>query len=1101
MQVLVALARHRGQVVSRGDLIDACWGGRAVGDDAINRCIQALRRLGENRGGFSILTVPRVGYRLDEGGGALAGALGAAAPAAGARSEERRHVTVLSCGLAREPGSAFDPEDWYAVTRDWRRTASEAAIRFGGYVEKARGERLFVYFSFPEAQEDAAMRAVRTGLAIAQAGRTGVSVRVAVHAGPVVVAHNDTGDIEMFGAAPDLAARVQDGAQPGAVLVTGPVHDVVAGLVAGEPLDALRLAEPGPPVRVYRVVSAGAPGGRGFAPREATPFVGRDDEARLLMSRWERTLDGEGQTVLVVGEPGIGKSRLVEEFKAGLQGGGHRAIACAGAPLFASTPFHAVTEILGQGLGWQDADTAADRFAGLERALALTDLKRDEVVPLIANLLGLAVPPNYSPLMLAPDQRRKRLLAALAAWVFAMAQDRPLLLVVEDLHWVDPSSLELLQALVEQGGAAPVMLLTTARPEFETRWPTRSHHTRITLAGLAARPMRALVDGLVARAGMPDAVSAAVVRRADGVPLFAEELTRLMLDGEGNRGPGPIDTGHIPATLLDSLAARLDRLGAGKDVAQLASVLGRTFSHDLLRAVSPLAEQDLQSGLARLAEAELIYVRGSAPEATYRFKHALIQDAAYATLLKVARRDLHAKVAQAIVARFGALAGAQPEVLARHWTEAGENGKAIASWTRAAAAAEARHAFVEAEDGYGRALAILSHEPETPARDQRELDLGLALVVVTTTTHGHRAPATVALGARNQVLAERGGFVGATTGMRALAFSQSLMAGDWVQAAARAEQMRDFADGLGPTAEPKGRRFALAMSHFTQFHVAYYRGALPDAEAQFQRWLAFHEGEDFDQRLTTTPALCNAAHVARHLGRADLARQRADKAGVWARETGVAYEVASAQALNALLRVFLRDVERAEALGAEAAATADEKGFLHIAGWARAALGWARAQRGAAREGADLIAAGIAGLGAVQGRVSLPLFLTLLAEARALDGAVDEAFAGFEEALHVNPEERVYRPHTLICRGELRARLRHGDLAEADFRDAIALSRTMGAAGYELRAATGLTRLLGGRGEISVARELLIPLLEVVPPGAETADVEDARTLVGALAC
>jgi class 3 adenylate cyclase/tetratricopeptide (TPR) repeat protein len=1102
MQVLVTLAGRRGQVVSRDDLIDACWGGRAVGDDAINRCIQALRRLGETRGGFSILTVPRVGYRLDEGGDAVAARDAIPPPAAGRRAatDERRHVTVLSCGLARETGSALDPEDWYAVTRAWRHAASEAAVGFGGHVEKARGDRLVVYFGYPEAQEDAAVRAVNAGLAIAQVKGSRASVRVGVHAGAVVVAPTDAGEAEMFGEAPDLAARVQDGAPPGAVMITGPVHDLVSGLVAVEPLDALLVDGPGPPVRLYRAMSTGPSSGRGFAPREPTPFMGRDDEARLLTSRWERTQEGEGQFVLVVGEPGIGKSRLVQEFKARLQDGAHRAIECAGAPLFASTPFHAVIQILRQGLGWRDADTPAERVAGLERALAQTGLKPDEAVPLVADLVGLPVPPTYAPLMLAPDQRRKRLLAALAAWVFAASQARPLLLVAEDVHWIDPSSLELLQTLAEQGATSPVMLLCTARPEFQAPWPARSHHARITLAGLAARPMRDLVDGLVARAGMADATAEAVVERADGVPLFAEELTRLMLDGEGNREPGLVEAGRIPATLLDSLAARLDRLGAGKDVAQLGSVLGRTFSHDLLQAVSPLSEQDLQSGLARLADAELIYVRGMAPEATYQFKHALIQDAAYATLVKASRRVLHASVAQTLTTRFGGLAEARPEVLARHWTEAGDADKAIAAWTKAAEAAEARHAFVEAEEGYRRALAIFPAKPETPARDQQELDLGLALIRVTATTQGPQSAETVAIGARNHVLAERGGFLGANTAMRAMAFTHHLTAADWTQVAAHAEQMRAFAARLVPETEAKWFRFAHAMAHFTQFNCSYYCGDLLTAEAQYQLWHGFHEGGGFDQQLSTTMALGNGAQLARCLGRPDLARERMAQARLWVGQRDSAYETMLAEALDGLLQVGLRDVDRAEAVAADAVRICDEKGFPQVAAWARAVLGWARAQRGAPREGIDLIRKAMADLGAMQTRVSMPFFLTLLAEAQALDGAVDDAFASFEEALDLNPDERLHRPYTLICRGELRARMRHAELAEADFRDAIALARTMSAAGYELRAATGLARLLGERGEGAAARDLLVPLLEAVAAAPETADVADARTLVSVLA-
>lgn len=1105
MQVLVTLARRRGQVVSRAELIAACWGGAAVGDDAVNRCIQALRRLGDTRGGFSILTVRGVGFRLDEAASREITAKTAeietpTAPAVRTASDERRHVTVLSCGLAREPGAAFEPEAWYAVSRAWRRRASEAARGFGGHVERARGERLIVYFGYPGGQEDAAERAVRAGLAIAEVKPDGASVRVGIHAGLVVVGRDEAGEAEMFGDAPDLAARAQDAAPAGATLITGPVYDVVSALVTAQPMESLPWDGAGALVRLYRAVSATPARGRGFSPREPTPFVGRQDEAALLKSRWTQAAEGRGQLVLVIGEPGIGKTRLVEEFRADVRDEGRRVIACAGAPLFAATPFHAVRQILEQGLGRQDGDTPAIRFARLEEAVVAAGPRAPDVVPLIADLLDLPLPPDHAPpeLLLASDARRRRLLAVLADWVFGLAAERPLLLAVEDLHWVDPSSLELLQMLAEQGATAPLMLLGTARPEFKAAWPARSHHTRITLAGLPPRPMRDMVDGLVRRAGLPDDVAMVVAERADGVPLFAEELTRLMLDGEGNRPPGALDAGHIPATLRDSLAARLDGMRVGKGVAQQASVLGRTFSHDLLRAVSGLPDADLAAGLARLADAELIYVRGMAPEATYQFKHALIQDAAYATLLLADRQALHARAAYALSARGGAPEAA-PEVLARHWTEAGEDDKAIAAWTRAAEAATARHAFVEAETHYGRALDILATKPQSPARDQHELDLGLALIVVLTATHGHVASTTAERAQRNHELAEGGQFVGAMTGMRSLAFSHSMVSADWAKAAAQAEQMRAFAEGLGPRAEPKGRRYAQAMSHFAPFQVAYYCGRLAEAEDHFQRWLACHEGEDFDQRLTTTPTLCNAALLAGYQGRADVARERGDRAVAWAAGTGVAYEMAFAGALKALLHVSLGENDDAERLGAVTAATADELGVQHIAGWARVATGSARARRGAAREGATLIEAAIQDFVAVNYRVSLPLFMNLLAEAHALDGAVDEAFATLAQALSVSPQERTERSHSLVLRGELRAGLGEEAAAMADFHDAIREARSTGARAYELRAAAGLAQRLAARGEASAGLARVEPILQQVVAGGESGDVRKARLVVEAL--
>ncbi|MBU1377537.1 MAG: AAA family ATPase [Alphaproteobacteria bacterium] len=1091
MQVLVALARRQGQVVSRSELIDACWGGRAVGDDAINRCIQAIRRLADKRGGFAVLTVARVGYRLDERGVASADAGDKATASPRPAANERRHLTVLACGLTRAAG--VDPEDWYVIARDWRQTASAVARRFGAHVEAGRGDRLIAYFGYPDGLEDAAQRAVRAGLAIA-AQQPGLSVRGGIHAGLVVVA-NDGAEVELFGEAPEIALRALAAAPPGGVAMTGAVHDVVSDVVVAASLGRLASDDGRAQTRLYRVVSAGRAGGRGFAPREATPFVGREDEARLLADRWARVLDGEGRFALVAGEPGIGKTRLVQEFKAGLQGGEHRVIECGGAMLFATSPFHAVVQILQQGLGWNDTDTPAERHAGLEQALASTGLNLDETVPLIGDLLGLPLPAAYAPLTLTPDQRRGRLLASLAAWVSAAAREMPLLLVVEDLQWIDPSSLELLRMLAEQGATSRVMLLCTARPEFQAPWPTRSHHTQLNLAGLAARPMRALVAGLVARAGMTEDLATAVIARADGVPLFAEELTRLMLDGEGNRAPGAIEAGLIPATLLDSLAARLDRLSDGKSVAQLGAVLGRQFSHDLLRAVSPLADDVLQAGLSELADAELIYVRGAAPEATYQFKHALIQDAAYATLLKSRRRELHAIVARAIAARDEDAPEARPEVLAHHWTEAGETEQAVAAWRLAATTAEARNAFSEGQEDCRRAISVLLTLPETASRDALELELGMALARMTTATQGPQSAETARLAARNLVLAEHGHDVGSNTASRILTFSFHVIAAQWRQVAEQADEMAAFAAQVPADTEPRWLRYAQAMAPFTRFNSEYYGGDLRGAEAQFRAFEAFHDGGGYEQRISSTMALSNGAQLACWLGRPDFAAARSAKAQAWAAETGNPYEVAIAGALGALLRVGLGEVDQAGDLAAKALNLADDEGFPQAGGWARVALGRVRAQGGAPGEGIALIRKAIDDLAAIQTRVSMPWFLTWLAEAQALDGQHAEALASLEDALAVNPDERLYRPATLISRGELRARMGQGDLAELDFRAAIEEAGDMGAAGYDLRAATGLARSLSVRGATEEAAAVLRRRLDGPIAGFDTVHVRAARSL------
>jgi predicted ATPase len=440
---------------------------------------------------------------------------------------------------------------------------------------------------------------------------------------------------------------------------------------------------------------------------------GAREELRLLSNRWERALEGEAQVALIIGEAGIGKSRLVQRFHEEIKSTPHTWVEADSAPFFQNTPFHPVIDILQQRLRWHSDESPEERIAGLESVLEPAGLKLEEAVPLIAPLLNVPVSSKYPPLLMGPDLQRKRLLATLAAWVFGTARLRPLVIVTEDLHWIDPSTLELIQLLVEQGTTSQLMLVYTARPEFRPSWPLRAHHAQLTLNRLSARNVREMVARVSALHALPDETVARVIERTGGVPLFVEELTRAVLESGG-----PNVAREIPATLHDSLMARLDRLGSAKEVAQVAAVMGREFSYELLSAVMAANENDLQQALNKLADAELIYQRGIPPNATYTFKHALIQDAAYEALLKSRRREMHRRVAQAISDRFPAIA--ESEVLARHWREAGEAELAIAAWQRAGERAVERRAFREAEELYRQAIAMLATLAESPARDARE---------------------------------------------------------------------------------------------------------------------------------------------------------------------------------------------------------------------------------------------------------------------------------------------------------------------------------------------------------------------------------------------
>src|SRR5215471_16505766 len=542
-------------------------------------------------------------------------------PPSAASEGERRHLTVLFCDLVNstEISSHLDLEDWRDFAASYQRSAAVAVTRFGGHVAKHLGDALMVYFGWPEAHEDDAERAVRAGLAIVDevAALNGsvalehglrLSVRVGIETGSVLMGHGGGAEANVFGDAPSVASRVQSAAEPDSVLITAAVHELVSGRFVVEDHGLQQLKDVKHPLRLYRVIRPSMARRRthgAAAARAWTPFVGRVEEMRLLVNRWERAREGEGQLVLVMGEPGIGKSRLVEEFRSRILDDPHLWIECAGEQLFTGTPFHAVTQILGQGLGWRGNESPDERVGQLEK---LAGLKPEEAVPLIAEMLNLPIPDKYPPLKQDPDQRRKRLLVNLTAWVLNTARVQPVVIAMEDLHWVDPSTLELTQMLVEQAATAPLMLLYSARPEFYPPWPMRAYHARITLSRLNDRHTREMITGVVARAALAQDLIDAVVKRTDGVPLFAEELTRLILEGDGQ------SVAHeIPATLRDSLAARLDRLGSAKEVAQVASVIGRDFSYEVLQAVSAIPEGELQAALEKLADAELIYARGIAP--------------------------------------------------------------------------------------------------------------------------------------------------------------------------------------------------------------------------------------------------------------------------------------------------------------------------------------------------------------------------------------------------------------------------------------------------------------------------------------------------------
>ncbi|HWX29046.1 MAG TPA: AAA family ATPase, partial [Steroidobacteraceae bacterium] len=570
---------------------------------------------------------------------------------------ERRYVTVMFCDLVGSTSisAGLDAEEWRDLVSAYLDAASAAVTEMGGHVAKKLGDGLMALFGYPVAQENDAERAARAALSIqrsladinrknASSGKPELNARIGIETGPVVV--DAVGEI--YGDAPNTAARVQALAEPGAVMVTARVQRQVVGLFVAEERGTHELKGVPEPVMLFRLVRASG-AGRRAGQRHLTPLIGREEEIDLLIRRWKRARKGDGQLVLIVGEPGLGKSRLIEEFHAKLSETPHTWAEFSCSQLLQNTPLHPIADWGRQRFG--SADTAAEkRLADLENTLALVKLDPLENATLLAPLLDIPLPADRA-LALPPEELRRRQLAALTNWWMTGARSQPAVIVVEDLHWADPTTLDLLRGLAERGARAPLFVLITARPEFRTPWGVRSHHGMISLAPLNRDQVQHMVGELAARHALPKEFVDGVTERTGGVPLFVEEVTRLLLE-RGDQS----DIQTIPPTLQQSLMARLDRLGPAREVAQIGSVIGRDFSYALLRAVAGMDDTPLQAALDRLADADILLVQGPPPDADYRFKHALIQDAAYENLLKSRRLILHRRVGETLRDKFAGTA-------------------------------------------------------------------------------------------------------------------------------------------------------------------------------------------------------------------------------------------------------------------------------------------------------------------------------------------------------------------------------------------------------------------------------------------------------------
>jgi class 3 adenylate cyclase len=716
-------------------------------------------------------------------------------PPQGLPEAERRQLTVLFCDLVDSTPLAgqLDPEDLREVVRAYQRTCAVVIDHFDGHIAQYLGDGLLVYFGYPAAHEDDALRAVRAGLGMVEAiGRLNtrlerergvrLAVRIGVHTGLVVVGEIGGGakhELLALGETPNLAARLQGLAAPDTVVISGTTFRLIQGLFECHELGPQTLKGVATPVRVYQVISESGAQSRleAVGPTGLTPLVGREQEVGLLLERWAQVKEGLGQVVWLSGEAGIGKSRLVQVLKDHVANEPHLRWECRCSPYYQNSAFYPLIDLWQRVLRLTSDDPPDDKLRKLEEALVLTPSppmgervgvrgreERLEMVPLFASLLSLPLPERYPALTMPPQRQKQKTMEAVLHVLQALAARQPVLFIVEDLHWGDPSTLELLSLLIDQGPTARILTLLVFRPEFRPPWGFRAYVTPMRLVRLPHHQTEALVERVVGGKGLPAEVRQQIVAKTDGVPLFVEELTKMVLESGLLREragayelTGPLPSLAIPATLHDSLMARLDRLATVKEVVQLGATLGRAFSYDLLQAVAPWDDATLQHALARLVEAELLYQRGLPPAATYLFKHALIQEAAYQSVLKSRRQQAHQRIARVLEEQFPDTAQTQPELLAHHYTEAGLSARAISYWQRAGQRAVERSANLEAVAHLTKGLEVLATLPDTPERAQQELVVQTTLGPALIATKGYAAPEVLQAYARARELCQQVG--------------------------------------------------------------------------------------------------------------------------------------------------------------------------------------------------------------------------------------------------------------------------------------------------------------------------------------------------------
>jgi TOMM system kinase/cyclase fusion protein len=1044
---------------------------------------------------------------------------------------ERRQLTVMFCDLvgSTQLSEQLDPEDYRDVVRAYQAVCEAKAEVFGGHTAQLLGDALLIYFGWPVAHEDDAQRAVRAGLGMVEAmgslnGRleqekeVRLAIRIAIHTGLVVV--GDMGgrgrpERLALGATPNVAARLQDLATPNTVVMSAATYQLVRGYFTVTDLGTHAIKGIAAPVQVYQVLQESGIQHRFEVAtmHGLTPFVGRDAEVALLDERWRHVRDGMGQVVLLSGEAGIGKSRLVQMFKERVTHEPHTLMEYRCSPYYQHSAFYPIVDFFERTLGFDRHERPAEKLIKLQAALAPLALPLDNTVLLLATLLSIPLSAIDTLPDLTPQQQRQQMLTTILGIVLALADQQPVLMIVEDLHWVDPSTLELLDLLIDQAPTLRLFVVLTCRPTFRHSWGLRTHLTPLMLNRLARDQVAQMVARVAGGKRLPSAVVHHIVSQTDGVPLFIEEITKAILESgllretDGHYAlTDPLSAVTIPTTLQDSLMARLDRLGTAKGIAQWGATLGRQFAYALLQAVSQREEVTLQRELGRLVEAELLYQRGVVPQATYLFKHVLIQEAAYQSLLRSTRQYYHQRAARVLSEQFPETAETHPELIAHHYTEAACSAQAVPYWQRAGQRAIERSAHVEAVAHLTQGLDVLMTLPDTQERARHELALRLALGTSLSVTKGWPAPEVGQAYSCAQYLCQQ---------LKETAQWFPVLWGLWHFHFVRGEPQiaRELGEQLLTLAQQHQEPTYFLAAHFMLAGALTALGALESALTHWEQTFALYDPQQHHALTCLFGAdpgvfsLAFASHALWLRGYPDQALMRSRQALELAQGLSHPFSRALAHCYAAMLHQFRREPRLVQQQAEAAMTLCAEQGFTYYLAWATILQGWALTVQSANRTIGDAMAQvrqGFADLLATGAGIREAYYRALLAEVAGSRGQSEAGQQLLAEALAavLRTEERYWEAELYRSQGELLGRESERpqrEDAEAHFLRALEVTRSQQAKALELRVAMSLGRLWQEQGRRVDARTLLAPVYHWFTEGFDTADLEEAKALLDAL--